>query len=335
MAEQRTLVEKLLSTRADYEAERARHKFLLDAYAGTGGFRGAVRMTPASYWGWAADAYSGATLNLFNEDTDQSVDSYIDRFPREDVSKWKRRVQVAQYPNYCANIVDIPLSYMSRKEFRTEGLPKNVEEWSEDVDGRGTTFDEMMRDMVRLRAMVVGYCPVMWEVSGLVAEDGSEPVGEMSMAQFEAMGMRINSVAMFPANLLDWEHDENGELTWMKVKTKRCIRPSPLVEGVTFERVTILFRDRVEIYDIAQGKTEKTVVRHDIYAHSFGTVPMTILRWKPVPKDPVRGISAIESVATLAKRLFNYISELDEAHSPERVRHASDSHAWLGPTARQ
>src|SRR3990167_7187964 len=119
VSEKATLVERLAWKRDGYAAELRRHKFLLDAFAATGGFSGRERADAASYWGPAADMYGDVTLGALDpSDQDEAaLDTYLDRHPREDMPKFRRRVQVAHYSNYCEPVVDIRLSYMNRRPF--------------------------------------------------------------------------------------------------------------------------------------------------------------------------------------------------------------------------
>lgn len=303
-------IEQLRAKRADYEAERTRHRFLLDAYAGTGGFSGGrEKLETASWWGWGADAYSNETIAIALKTTDDSeVDSYLDRFEREDLEKFKRRASLAQYVNHVANVVDIPLSYFHRKEPKRD-LPDSLADWSENVSGDldVLSWDEVRASIVDVRAVVLGWCPVLLWMPSVTS---GEP---LSQAQAEALGVRARVRPLFPANLYEWETDDEGNFTWCKVGVKRVVRATPFEPAVEIETISVWERTRVTEYEIHKRDNEEpTLVREEVRAHSWGAVPIVTYRWKPVPDDPVRGLSAIASSAQMAKRMFNYLSELDE-----------------------
>jgi len=286
---------------------------LLLRYAGTGGFRGSVRQPTASWWGWGADVYAGPNLDRAFGSAGSGLErsTYLDRFPREDAEKFRRRAATAQYPNHVATVVDIPLSYLNRKDMDRE-VSDTMSEWMVDVDGSGAmSWAEMMRDVAQVRAMVLGYCPVLIDVS---APDVESDEGEMSVARMRELGIRPNAIPMFPGNLYDWHVDSRGRFVWAKVAETRTERIDPLGPAETIERITIWTDTTWSTYTLAQRGSQEawTVVAREEGAHTFGRVPIEVLRWRPVMGDPVRGVSAIESSSVMAKRMFNYLSELDE-----------------------
>lgn len=303
-------IEQLRAKRADYEAELRRHRFLLDAYAGTGGFSGGrEKLETASWWGWGADAYSNETIAIAMKTTDdRDVDSYLDRFEREDLEKFKRRASLAQYVNHVANVVDIPLSYFHRKEPKRE-LPDSLSDWSENVSGDldVLSWDEVRMSIVDVRAVVLGWCPVLLWMPSVTS---GEP---LSQAQAEALGVRARVRPLFPANLYEWETDDEGNFVWCKVGVKRVVRESAFSPPEEIETIAVWERNRVSEFEIRKRENEEPrIAREEVRSHSWGAVPIVVYRWKPVPDDPVRGLSAIASSSQMAKRLFNYLSELDE-----------------------
>ena len=82
-----TLLDSLRRTRDDFEDEFTFHRFLLDAYTGTGGFCGRVKPPAVGALGWAAETYARACLSYAMPSTSDDSTSYLDRFPREDLGK--------------------------------------------------------------------------------------------------------------------------------------------------------------------------------------------------------------------------------------------------------
>ncbi len=307
------LVKLLLSARADYNEERIWHKFLLDAYAGTGGFQGRVRQPFASFWGWAADVYandipfgdavSGGTA------MESEIETYLDRFDREDVAKFKRRVNSSHYPNYVSTFVDVPLSFMFRKQFSVKpdaGDAGTLAEWAENADGAGNSWSDIVRDTLAPRAAVLGYTAALFDLpnSGTTLPTALDD---------QRAQRRPYVVPLFPSNLLEWNHDHTGTLRWAKVRHDYVRRDSPLEPGLDVTRITVWTVDGWEWFELAKGKGGRvSIVDQAQGKHPFGRVPIVFLRRKPVPDDPVRGIPMASSASEEARRLFNYLSELDE-----------------------
>jgi hypothetical protein len=294
------VIDALRRTRPGYEAERQWHRFLLDAYAGTGGFRGAVRQSLSSFWGPASEAYGSTDLDTWTGGEDSS---YLDRYPREDLPKFRRRMRAAHYSNYVEPIVDLRISYMLRKDFNLESVPEQLDAFKNDVDGRGTPLGKWVHQKLARRAALVGWIPVVVDAPAV------DIAGELNRAQARALGIRPRAIALWPANLLEY-HFDGGEFVWAKLRTEHLDQPDPLAAPAHFERYTMWTRDTWRVIEVG----ERDSVRADTEwrPHRFGRVPLEVLRHQQIDDEPVRGLSMIGDLATAARALFNRESELEE-----------------------
>lgn len=314
MAEEK-LIDKLRATRPGYAEERVWHKFLMDAYAGTGGFEGQIRMPFASYWGAAADIYSrnNVPLSTVRLDPEESkLNTYLDRFLREDLDKFVRRQSTAQYPNYIEPILDIRLSFMHRKDFNREGV-EFMEKWLADCDGLGTSWDEMRKETIDKRAALFGWTPVLFDRTA-APEGALEEGQELSIAQAAELGIRTNAIPLYPANLLDWSTDDRGVFEWVKLSHWEVQRRDPLGPATEVQHISIWTRTDVTRFRAIKepDEDEPRVEVDEPMPHTFGKVPLLIARGKPADTDPIKGLPALGGPAKLARKLFNYLSELDE-----------------------
>jgi hypothetical protein len=294
------VIDALRRTRPGYEAERQWHRFLLDAYAGTGGFRGEVRQSLSSYWGPAAEAYGSTDLDTWTGGEDSS---YLDRYPREDLPKFRRRMRAAHYSNYVEPIVDLRISYMLRKDFNLESVPEELDTFKNDVDGRGTPLWKWVHQKLARRAALVGWIPVVVDAPAV------DIPGELNRAQARELGIRPRAIALWPANLLEY-HFDGGEFVWAKLRTEHLDQPDPLAAPVHFERYTMWTREMWRVIEVGEGDSVRADT--DWRPHRFGRVPLEVLRHQQIDDEPVRGLSMIGDLATAARALFNRESELEE-----------------------
>jgi hypothetical protein len=305
------LLEMLERTRPEYDRELEYHRMLVDAYTGGGGFAGAVLQPLAGFWGSASEVFgSGTTVGTTGAIENRIT--YLDRYPREDEKKFKRRLEIAHYPNYIQPLTDLKLSYMLRKDWLIEGRAPALDVWREDVDGRGTPWDEVL-PMVALRAATLGWCPVVVDMPPTpVNEDGSPLL--LNRAVADQLGLRPSIIPLFPSNLVDYQLDDYGNPLWAKIRTDHVEQADPFAPVMEITRYTIWYPDSFETFEViknadggkmAQSSTGRTT-------HSFGTVPIAILRHKPTLEDPVKGIPMHGQESVEARRLFNLHSELDE-----------------------
>ena len=291
----KSLRDKLLRTRAGYDAERKNHRFLLDAYSGQGGFAG--RFADAT----KADL-AGAHIVYCDADKASAV-SYLDRYKREDEAKFACRIEVSYYLNYVEALTDLKIAFMLAKEFTAENLPDEVKEWCSNVDGQGMTI-ERARLRASTRAAIFGWAPT-------IVDRDAMPSGIATAAQAKDAGVLSPRLTfLFPANLIQWQTD-GGELRWVKVRTDHCELVNPLDdEPLEYTRIDVWTRQQVDTYRLPKGSdgTEgPTTVKL-----GGPRIPIAICRHKEAEEDPVRGMPMHEQVSRVARRIYNLCSELDE-----------------------
>lgn len=307
------LLQWLERTRDGYEEECALHRLYLNAYDGGGGFAGSVNQPLAGFWGAAAEVYSRSS-GLFYDSATKGAHActYLDRYPREDEEKFKRRIEVAHYPNYIAPLTDMKLGFIDRKEFNVENRPDALIDWRNDVDGKGTTWDEVAPD-IWLRAATVGWCPVLFDMPPAPTGPNGEPL-LITRAAAAELGLRPVPVPLFPANLTAYQTDIGGEFVWAKIRTDYRIAPDPMSDPYDVTIYTIWTRESFSRYEVRKGIDGRNTARviTENTPHGFGRVPLCVLRHKPTPNDPVKGIAMHGQESIEARALFNRMSELDE-----------------------
>ena len=300
---------RLRSTRHDYDEEFVWTRFLMDAFAGSGGFKGRVKPPDVGFWGWAAEAYGTGVAKTLLGTFDDST-SYLDRYKREDEPKFQARVNASTYTNYVGPITKLLVSYVLKRPLMRENAPDALEEWMEDVDGRGTSWDEFLAQKVVPRTAVCGWIPVLFDAPRVTTEGLEAP---LTMAQAKDLGIRPRAIQLYPANVLDWQEDAGGNFEWVKLRLCYRRKPDPLGPEHTLERYQMWFADRVVWYDvrIVEGQDPQVGPREET-RHGFGRVPIAVFRGEASPDDNIRGISLLAEGAPQNRAHFNRGSELDE-----------------------
>lgn len=300
----------LFEARDGYEDECRRHRFLLDAYAGTGGFSGRVRAETASWWGWAADAYSvGFAGSSSYSTTEDGITTYLDRFPREDLAKFKRRCDVVHYENHVQPCVDIPMSYLRRKPFTRDGV-EALSEWMMNADGAANSWDSLVMGQIVLRGVVTGSVPVLLDLPAPATS------GRMrTRADDIVEGRSVRAIPLFGAHVLDYGADEDGSaFRWVKLRFDYVDRSGPLAPKVYRTEIRVIDEETMRVFHFERSESsgEPSFRRMEESPNPFGAVPLVVFRPRPVDGDPYLGVSSILSIAGENRRLFNLHSELDE-----------------------
>lgn len=302
-------IKQLRSARADYADEAAWHKFLMDAAFGTGGFRGRVGPTAVSLLGWAAEAYAEISAIVAGTMTpSETRETYLDQFSREDEKKFSQRINVAHYTNYVGPIHELLMSYVNKADMNRDDVPARTSEWMEDVDGRGTPWDVLHCNVVRPRASLLGWCPVLFDMRG-----EPDAGGEVSIARAREIGRVPRAIPLYPINVLDWIASDDGEITAAKIRTDHWVRADFFGPKVKQERYALWTRTDVRRITVEVRENEPPVIVSDeAHPHGFGRVPLVVFRANPTPDDRIRGVSTIGNSAVAARRLFNLESEMDD-----------------------
>ncbi|MCC6649091.1 MAG: hypothetical protein IT374_26420 [Polyangiaceae bacterium] len=300
------LLEQLRRTRSDYLASVVADRFALDSYTGGGGFAGRIRPADPGPFGSIGSTTTRQTSAAYQPPTDD--ETYLDRFPRETPKKFDGRKQVAHYPGYVRTLTDLKLSFLLRKPFDRAGDDAWAD-WYDDTDGAGTTWRELLPSIV-LRAAVLGWCPCLVD-----APRGPSGGGTISTAQARAAGIASpRLIPLFPANIVDWQLGTDGQLDWVKIRTDSHERDSWRDELTPVETYTVWTRTVWSRWTVRTRDGNASASEDEAgVPHSWGRVPLAILRHSPSPDDALRGIPMHADVAILARRLFNLLSERDES----------------------
>jgi hypothetical protein len=299
------LLQQLEQTRSGYADEVAWHRFLIDAYTGGGGFQGSIKQPAHDYWGGAAATYSTSTTASGARSL-SDVNSYLDRYPREDLDKYNARVASSHYTNYVAPLTDLKCGYIRKRPHTVRERPERLDEWHTDTDGRGTSF-ERVRRIMEVRAAGLGWCPALVDLPPDERDKDGNALS-LTQAQANALGRVPKIIPLYPANLVDYEADESGSFVWAKIRTDHVERTGWQDKGVAVCRYTIWTRDGFDVYEVR----DKVASQVSSGTHDFGRVPVPILRHKEDPDDPVRGLPMHGAVSLEAKALFNRTNELEE-----------------------
>lgn len=259
------LLQQLERKRAGYDEELVLHRFLLDAYGGTGGFSTKVQRHASDRFGASASAYSCGP-----------AESYIQRYgEREDDAKYNARVNATTYDNYVEALTDIKTGYVLSKpmEYREQADP--VADWRRNCDGVGTEYGEHAAALV-LRAAILGWCPLLLDVTK------GAPEGYRSRAHAREAGIQPYPVPLWPANLLDFKRGDHGEYLWAKVVTTRLDQAAWDAEPIEITEYTIWTREGWTKYEVNDKREARLV---DEGTHNFGAVPIVIYRHKESPTD--------------------------------------------------
>lgn len=224
---------------------------------------------------------------------------YLQPYQLEFENEYYKRIQYTALDNHCRNIVDIYSSFLFRVEpTRQLGSLQDdlsVEQFLEDADLEGRSFDDLMREAQRL-ASVYGH---IW----LLIDKPSTNV--MTRAEELNQGIRPYINIYTPENVLDWHYSRSSAgyyyLDYLK------IRESSVEEGDYFK---LWYEDKIDTVFVSnKNRDEPKLI--DSVPNPIMKIPAVILYNQ---RSPMRGlgISDLTDVADLQKAIYNEFSEIEQ-----------------------
>jgi len=221
------------------------------------------------------------------------------RHKRESDRTYKDRIRRAFYLNYCGAIIDTYISHLNKQAPITETTKvANWDKFSTDVNRRGDSMVEFRHDF-QAAAMVLGHCFILVD----------KPRGEATSAADEIeRGLLPFYTLYYPWDIWDWQLDRFGEPFWVKIVERADTRRNPIDE----ERGNRLNR-RFKIWTREAWISYNEEGNIDGHGeHNLGKVPLVPVYNRKRQRSRFLGVSAINDIAYVNRRIFNLGSLIDE-----------------------
>lgn len=217
---------------------------------------------------------------------------YLEKHKRETDEDYRKRQQMAHYPNYFSSIVNALVDpVFKRNPMRDyEGSASiYIEPFLKDVDGNGTNISEFMKQ--------AGIVAKIYGVAFIVL-DNSEV--EAFTVQ-DALDNRAFPYAYIvsPDKIEDYSIDRMGRLQYIQIREVEKIE-----QGSISYRYTRFERDKWRVWGSSGGKSEGE--------YNLGIVPVIPLFARMLKEDTLFPPPEFLPLAKAAKAIYNYSSWLDE-----------------------
>ena len=279
-----------LFTRKHDDAERnaSLYNFLLDAWDGSGGFQPPLdEYFDESQYGNTMEAECLP---------DNKLASYIDRFPREAVAKYRARIRRAHYTNVVRTVGETILGFLLRRMPTRTTTDDELLRFMADADGKGHTWDELIQSEIARRTWLFGALPILVDRPESAADNKADAPGTYA-------------TVLYPQQLCDWETDDTGELLWAKTVFDKTECGSADTERTTYQVATEWTRDGWRRWRMDEGGDP---VADGDGTHPCGCVPIVLASMSRPVSATILGTSPAHEIGQEARKLFNYQSLLDE-----------------------
>lgn len=236
-------------------------------------------------WRVHMDAFEGAGGFLTGE--------YLWPYPSEGESEFTKRQKMARYHNYVESLVDLYVRFLFTHGVKRECQDEGYNAWLQNVDGAGTSIDELLRRFAAL-ALIPGHAAL------LVDKTPDEPTGPSRADETSRVFVTIFAAP----SIADWRFEGN------QLVGAKLIEAAPDTDLITAvpqeEQQQWLLWDRE---GWARFTNKGELIAGDV--PTLGLVPLVVLRPKPRLTSPILG-RALISNANVVRALYNRTSEEDE-----------------------
>jgi hypothetical protein len=201
----------------------------------------------------------------------ENAAEYLLRRQKEPIEVYQERLARVFYENYLGSIVDWYTATLVRREpvLEFEGTNDRAKDFFaafvQNCDLRGTTLTQFFKQQLT-EALV---CGKSYVVVDFPRTDGPA----LTRADEDASGRsRAYLVAYGADELINWSHDQSGELEWVVIRTSLLKQDSVKTFGWKRETRWIYYdRERFEIYE-RRGADQKTIELVDQGSHGFAGI---------------------------------------------------------------
>lgn len=223
--------------------------------------------------------------------------SYMPRHPYETEKQYKIRQERATYRNHAAPIVTVFSSSIWDK-VPLRGLPSELNEIQEDVDRNNTSANQFFKSVTdKSAARGIHFVFV-----------GSPESKAQTKAEAKANGIRPFFVDVPVISLIDWGFDEKGILDYIVIHQSVEINSTPFEEHEFQDQYWLWTKDKWEIW-VEDEKDEGEKI--DEGKNPLGVIPIVPFIFEK--HTEMTGISCLDDVISLCKRVFMRDSELDKS----------------------
>jgi hypothetical protein len=240
-------------------------------------------------WQLGLDAYDG--------DGGFATGDYLDRYPREEESKFRERKVKARYHNYVETIVDMYVRKIFSQKIARDTTDEGLQQFWADVTGGGVDMSSFMAEACG-KSLAAGHM-------GILVDKSRDEASGPAKADEKAVPFLTQYLS---TELQDWRtKDDRTTLTFVKL---REAKPSadPFSDHATGDDAI-----RMLIWNTTEwARVEKDPsVAVEAAIHSLDQVPFVILAPKPSKTWPLTGKPLVGN-PNIIKAMFNRCSEEDE-----------------------
>lgn len=231
----------------------------------------------------------------------------IFRYVKEGNEEYKDRVERCYRFNHSREVVDLLNKYLFKQHITRNEVdaPESVKTFWEKSTKNGLKIRDFSRQAGK-KSSIFGRV-------GVVVDNNGAAAGAASRAEEKAAGVRTYAYIVSPTQLLDYSHDDSGELNWILIQEISRDDADPMSSsGAETPRWRLWDKEVWRLFEEQRiGKSNKTrIVEIGNGIHGLGEVPV-VLHDNIITDEDYVAPALIDEIAYLDRAVANYLSNLD------------------------
>jgi hypothetical protein len=253
------------------------------------------------HWSFLEETYEGGR---------EWFEANIFKYVKEGDGEFADRIQRAYRFNHTREVVDLVNKYLFKQNIiRSDDAPDCVKQFWAVSTKNGLGIRDLSRQASK-KASTLGRIGVVVDNTSAPAVEGTQ-TGVISKADEKKADIKTYAYIVGPEQLLDYSHDDNGDLRWILIE--ECTRDDAdpyRSSGAESPRYRLWTTTDWKLYEERKQGKKTIVVLVGEGKHDIGEVPV-ILHDNMIGDEPFVPPSLIDDIAYLDRAVANYLSNLD------------------------
>lgn len=231
-------------------------------------------------------------------------DANIFQYVKEGQEEFAERKRRAYRFNHTREVVDLLNKYLFRQAIarNEDDAPDSVKEFWQRSTKNGLGISDFKRQISKMSSIFGRIAIVV---------DNNLPSGAVSVAEVKNSGAATYAYIVRPQQLLDYSHDERGDLNWALIAEAYRDDESPMAPSTGMSVRWRLWTKTEWILLEERGvKNRKRIVVVASDTHDLGEVPV-IIHDNIISDEEWSSQAMIDDIAYLDRAVANYLSNLD------------------------
>jgi hypothetical protein len=232
---------------------------------------------------------------------------YLHKNKLEPTDQYEFRLKISELIPESQRSISRLTGALFKEKPKRELKDSRLDEFNEDVDLDGNSINGFMEEVIK---SILAYGSTRILINARRTKSGRK----LSRGQEKALKLRPYAIVYNPLSVIDWDYDDYGQLTMIRIKESRVAKldpADPISPHVRIIKFIHYDREKFQWWEFAKQDGKVTLQNQDGDSHGLGVVPMVVKYW---PRR-VRKMIGSSYIRQMAKAdLQRWLAESDQIY---------------------